>query len=91
MPTVRVLHHDNQEQQLRQLIQRGSHWSAQHVAASLFACQTEKKRKDYTFWRQFHEKPSIIPGCPGYLPATNNTKSLSMKGVVLVASGVWLP
>ena len=22
-------------------------------------------RKDYTFWRQFNEKPSIIPGCPG--------------------------
>ena len=26
---------------------------------------TEKKRKDYAFWRQFNEKPSIIPGCPG--------------------------
>ncbi len=25
----------------------------------------EKKRKDYTFRRQFDEKPSIIPGCPG--------------------------
>ncbi len=24
----------------------------------------EKKRKDYTFWRQLNEKPSIIPGCP---------------------------
>jgi hypothetical protein len=24
----------------------------------------EKKRKDYTFRRQFNEKPSIIPGCP---------------------------
>ncbi len=24
----------------------------------------EKKRKDYAFWRQFTEKPSIIPGCP---------------------------
>ncbi len=24
----------------------------------------EKKRKDHAFWRQFHEKPSIIPGCP---------------------------
>ena len=23
------------------------------------------KREDYAFWRQFHEKPSIIPGCPG--------------------------
>ena len=26
--------------------------------------QTEKKRKDYAFWRQFNEKPSITPGCP---------------------------
>jgi len=25
----------------------------------------EKKRKDYAFRRQFIEKPSIIPGCPG--------------------------
>ncbi len=25
----------------------------------------EKKRKDYAFRRQFSEKPSIIPGCPG--------------------------
>jgi len=25
----------------------------------------EKKRKDYAFRRQFNEKPSIIPGCPG--------------------------
>jgi len=24
----------------------------------------EKKRKDYAFWRQFDEKPSIILGCP---------------------------
>ena len=24
-----------------------------------------KKRKDYAFRRQFNEKPSIIPGCPG--------------------------
>jgi len=27
--------------------------------------QKEKKRKDYTFRRQFNEKPSIVPGCPG--------------------------
>ncbi len=25
----------------------------------------EKNREDYAFWRQFNEKPSIIPGCPG--------------------------
>ena len=25
----------------------------------------EKKRKDYVSRRQFNEKPSIIPGCPG--------------------------
>ncbi len=27
-------------------------------------------RKDYTFRRQFNEKPSIIPGCPGCIPMT---------------------
>ena len=26
---------------------------------------SKKERKDYAFQRQFHEKPSIIPGCPG--------------------------
>ena len=25
----------------------------------------EKKRKNYAFRRQFNEKPSMIPGCPG--------------------------
>ena len=25
----------------------------------------KRKRKHYAFWRQFYEKPSIIPGCPG--------------------------
>jgi len=25
----------------------------------------EKKRKDYAFRRQFIEKPSIVPDCPG--------------------------
>lgn len=24
----------------------------------------DKKRKDFTFWRQFNEQPSIILGCP---------------------------
>ncbi len=24
----------------------------------------EKKRKDYAFWHQFNEKPSVMPGCP---------------------------
>ena len=29
-------------------------------------CDFKKKQsKDYAFWRQFNEKPSIIPGCPG--------------------------
>ena len=27
--------------------------------------QEKKKRKHYTFRRQFNEKPSYIPGCPG--------------------------
>ena len=29
-------------------------------------CRKEKKREDYAFWRQFHEKPSIILGWPGH-------------------------
>ena len=28
-------------------------------------CLIEKKSKNYAFWRQFGEKPSTTPGCPG--------------------------
>ncbi len=31
----------------------------------LAAPGSEKKRKDYAFWRQFNEKPSKILSCPG--------------------------
>ena len=33
--------------------------------------QKEKKRKDYTVWRQVNEKPSAILGCPGILRCHN--------------------
>ena len=38
---------------------------SQPPAPAASSCAIRKKRKDYTFWRQFNEKPSIIPGCPG--------------------------
>ncbi len=25
----------------------------------------DKKREEYALWRQFNEKPSFMPGCPG--------------------------
>ena len=31
----------------------------------------EHKRKDYAFRRQFNEKPSSIPGCPGMSLSTD--------------------
>jgi len=34
-------------------------------------CFLEKKRKDYAFWRQFNEKPSIVWGCSGILFSVN--------------------
>ncbi len=33
--------------------------------SNLCGTRTEMRRKDYAFQRQFNEKPSIIPGCPG--------------------------
>jgi len=30
----------------------------------IHTCAEKKRKKDYTFRRQFNEKPSIIPGCP---------------------------
>jgi len=38
------------------------------AATALHRKKKEKKRKDYAFRRQFNEKPSIIPGCPGTAP-----------------------
>ena len=35
------------------------------------------ERKDYAFWRQLHEKPSIIPGCRGIITILIMTKTLS--------------
>ncbi len=36
-------------------------------ALCLFAARKEYIKKDYAFPRQFNEKPSSIPGCPGCL------------------------
>ncbi len=36
---------------------RRHHWTKKR--------KERKIRNDYVFWRQFNEKPSIIPGCPG--------------------------
>ena len=38
---------------------------------------TTIERKDYDFWRQLNEKPSIIPGCPGITTILIMTKTLS--------------
>jgi len=35
------------------------------LSALLEKRRKEKKRTDYAFRRQFNEKPSITPGCPG--------------------------
>jgi hypothetical protein len=37
----------------------------QHPGSKVHVHRKRKKRKDYHFRRQFYEKPSIRPGCPG--------------------------
>ncbi len=49
----------------------------QHCRAVLL---NEKKRKDYTFWRECNETPSIIPSCPGGL-IFNKNKLSSKKDI----------
>ncbi len=39
----------------------------------------KRERKEYAFWRQFNEKPSIIPGCP-----ESNKKHLRLTLQVLL-------
>ena len=39
----------------------------------------KKKRKDYAFWRQFNEKPSVIPGCPGTVAEQEGTFWVSVS------------
>ncbi len=58
---------------------RGSPWSStSNRLLALSSSNTllpanlkEKKRKDYAFRRQFNEKPSVIPGCPGQQTCIN--------------------
>ena len=38
---------------------------------------SRKERKDYAIWRQFNEKPSIIPGCPGARPLLESAFTLA--------------
>ncbi len=35
------------------------------MACSALGALVELRRKDYASRRQFNEKPSVIPGCPG--------------------------
>ena len=49
----------------------------------------EKKRKDYIFRRQFIEKPSIIPGCPG-LVSTCVYVSEGFRQLYIVSTSVTL-
>ena len=50
----------------------------------------EKKRKDYAFWRQFNEKRSVIPGCPGQsrlrMSSTGSMHVLQMLAAMLAAA-----
>ncbi len=39
---------------------------ADSCRVTIVVVSRKDKRKDYTFRRQFNEKPSIIPGCPGF-------------------------
>lgn len=41
----------------------GSRHAGDHMLACAVTCRQEKNRKDYTFWRHFNVKPSILPGC----------------------------
>ena len=40
--------------------------AAQGSGSSTQRSVIKNKRKDYTFWRQFDEKPSVVPSCPGH-------------------------
>ncbi len=42
-----------------------------------------KKRKDYAFWRRFHEKLSNIPGCPGKSACVHSKTSGCAISVVM--------
>ncbi len=47
--------------------------SGQHYHLTAAKSEIEEiKRKIYTFWRQFNEKPSIMPGCPGIKVETSH-------------------
>ena len=45
-------------------------------------CRTGEKGINYTFWRQFNEKPSIIPGCLVSILQVNTTSAANHFGHV---------
>lgn len=66
--------------------QQSSAWPRTTVWELDIACPTQsssskvKKRKDYTSWRQFDDKPSVIPSCRGAM--------LYIEGVQAAASAL---
>ena len=64
-PACQLLLHYSPAWSLHQ-VHTAPHCSSQAGLASAVS-RKDKTRKSYTFWHQFDEKPSIIPGCPGVL------------------------
>ncbi len=47
----------------------------------------EQKRKEHTFRRQYNDKPSIIPGCPGIRPLSIASRAMCWHFFVDCAYG----
>jgi phosphatidylinositol kinase/protein kinase (PI-3 family) len=67
------------------------HLHAAHLALTML---NKRKRKDYAFRLQFHEEPSIIPGCPGHSHVEGvlvlATPTAHMQAVVYIHSSAAL-
>ncbi len=52
---------ERERQHSRQLEQRLQQVEADALEVSCLPVGKDKTRKDYTFWRQLNEKPSVMP------------------------------
>ena len=64
------------------------HLECSHITALIKSADIEKKRKGYTFRRQFNEKPSIILGCPGQQMYTHESNVIILTSAPESASAL---
>ena len=66
-------------------------WTLSASVEKFTSCfRKSKERKDYTFWGQSNEKPSVILGCPGSSSNTNCQRADTRSNALILAAALRL-